>query len=89
MYYMYVVQQSHGFHPRSAGLTNRMPARDTVEGLAILRWQTSSMSLMEGLRGIRSLLASVKTCLTITSMEYTHVRTNVQMYIDTCRGEIL
>ena len=38
-----------------------MPARETVAGVAALTWPISNMSLMEGMRGTRSLLASAST----------------------------
>ena len=56
-----VMVTTYGFHPRSEGLTYRMPARETVAGVAALTWPISKMSLMEGVRGTRSLLASVST----------------------------
>ena len=56
-----VMVTTYGFHPRSEGLTYRMPARKTVAGVAALTWPISNMSLMEGVRGTRSLLASVST----------------------------
>ena len=52
---------TYGFHPRSEGLAKRMPARETVAGVAALRCPISNISLMEGVRGTRSLLASVRT----------------------------
>ena len=56
-----VMVTTYGFHPRSEGLTYRMPARETLAGVAALTWPISNMSLMEGVRGTRSLLASVST----------------------------
>ena len=56
-----VMVPTYGFHPRSEGLTYRMPARETVAGVAALMWPISNMRLMEGVRGTRSLLASVST----------------------------
>ena len=56
-----VMVTTYGFHPRSEGLTYRMPARETVAGVAALTWPISNMSLMEGVRGTRLLLASVST----------------------------
>ena len=56
-----VMVTTYGFHPRSEGLTYRMPARETMVGVAALTWPISNMSLMEGVRGTRSLLASVST----------------------------
>lgn len=38
-----------------------MPALETVAGVAVLRWLISNTSLMVRFRGIRSLLASVRT----------------------------
>lgn len=37
-----------------------MPARDTVAGVAVLKCDISNKSLIEGVRGILSLLANVK-----------------------------
>ena len=56
-----VMVTTYGFHPRSEGLTYRMPARETVAGAAALTRPISNMSLMEGVRGTRSLLASIST----------------------------
>ena len=56
-----VMVTTYGFHPRSEGLTYRMPARETAAGVAALTWLISNMSLMEGVRGTRSLLASIST----------------------------
>ena len=52
---------THGFQPRSAGLMYRMPALETVAGVAVLRWLISNTSRMVRFRGIRSLLARVRT----------------------------
>ncbi len=52
---------THGFQPRSAGLMYRIPARDTVAGVAVFRWLISNNSLIDGVSGIRSLLAKVRT----------------------------
>lgn len=38
-----------------------VPALDTVAGVAVRRWLISNTSLMVGFRGIRSLLARVRT----------------------------
>lgn len=38
-----------------------MPARDTVAGVAVRKLDISKISLIEGIRAIRSLLAKVKT----------------------------
>lgn len=56
-------KNAHGFQPRSCGFTYRMPARETVAGVAVLRWWVSNRSLMEGVRATRSLLARVSTCV--------------------------
>lgn len=53
---------AHGFQPRSCGFTYRMPALETVAGVAVLRWWVSNRSLMEDVRATRSLLARVSTC---------------------------
>lgn len=37
-----------------------MPARDTVAGVAVLKCEISNKSLIEGVRGILSLLANVR-----------------------------
>lgn len=39
----------------------KIPARETVAGVAVLRLDTSKSNLIDGVRAIRSLLASVKT----------------------------
>ena len=39
-----VIVTTYGFHPRSEGLTYRMPARETVAGVAALTWPISKMS---------------------------------------------
>ena len=52
---------TYGFQPKSAALMKRIPARDTVAGVAVFKWLISKRSLMEGVSGMRSLLASVKT----------------------------
>lgn len=39
----------------------KLPALDTVAGVAVRRWLISNTSLMVGFRGIRSLLARVST----------------------------
>lgn len=38
-----------------------IPARDTVAGVAVLRFEISNSSLIAGVRAIRSLLARVNT----------------------------
>lgn len=53
---------SHRFQLSSWALMYRMPARDTVAGVACFRWLISNSSLIEGVSGIRSLLARVRTC---------------------------
>lgn len=52
---------THGFQPRSAGLMYRMPALETVAGVAVRRWLISNTSRMVRFKGIRSLLARVRT----------------------------
>ena len=42
-------------------MAKRIPARETVAGVAAFRWPISNMSRMEGERGTRSLLARVST----------------------------
>ena len=56
-----IMLETYGFHPRSDGLAKRMPARETVAGVAAFRWPISNISRMEGERGTRSLLARVNT----------------------------
>lgn len=51
----------YGFHPKSCGFKYRMPARDTVAGVAVRKFDISKISLIDGVRAIRSLLANVKT----------------------------
>lgn len=55
------IEMTHIFQLRSCGLTYRMPARDTVAGVAFLRWLISNTSLIEEVSGILSLLAKVST----------------------------
>ena len=58
---MYYNEQTYGLQPTSAQLRKRIPALDTVAGVAVFKSPISKINLMEGERGIRSLLASVKT----------------------------
>jgi len=51
----------YGFHPKSCGFKYKIPARDTVAGVAVRKLDISKMSLIEGVKAIRSLLANVKT----------------------------
>jgi hypothetical protein len=53
---------THGFQPKSCGFTKRIPALETVAGVAVLKWCISKRSLIEGVRTTRSLLARVSTC---------------------------
>lgn len=53
---------TYGFHPRSDGFTKRIPALETVAGVAVFKCPISNMSLMELVSGTLSLLASVRTC---------------------------
>jgi hypothetical protein len=48
---------------RSPGLMYRIPALETVAGVAVRRFEISKMSLISGVRAILSLLASVKILL--------------------------
>lgn len=52
---------AYGFQPRSAELMYKMPARDTVAGVADRRFDISNSSRMDGVSAIRSLLANVST----------------------------
>ena len=61
--YVEIKLHTYGFQPRSAGLMKRIPARDTVAGVAVLRWEISNRSRMLGVSAIRSLLASVRILL--------------------------
>lgn len=54
-------RNAYGFQPRSCGFTYKMPALETVAGVAVCRWWVSNRSLMEGVRATRSLLARVST----------------------------
>lgn len=64
---MYILLQfkkkshTHGFQPKSCGFTYRIPALETVAGVAVLKWWISNSSFMEGVRATRSLLANVST----------------------------
>lgn len=51
----------YGFHPKSCGFKYKMPARDTVAGVAVRKLEISKISRIEGVKAIRSLLANVKT----------------------------
>lgn len=54
---------SYGFQPRSCGLMYNMPARETVAGVAVLKFDISNNNLIAGVKAIRSLLAKVRTLL--------------------------
>uniref|UniRef100_A0A1I8JGD9 CCHC-type domain-containing protein n=1 Tax=Macrostomum lignano TaxID=282301 RepID=A0A1I8JGD9_9PLAT len=54
---------TYGFQPRSAGFRYRIPARDTVAGVAVFRWLISNSRRIEGVKGMRSLEASVRILL--------------------------
>lgn len=54
-------EETYGFQPRSCGFMYRIPALETVAGVAVLKLDTSNTNLMEGVRAIRSLLARVST----------------------------
>lgn len=53
---------TYGLQPRSVGLMYRIPARETVAGVAERKLDISNSSRMVGVNAIRSLLASVSTC---------------------------
>lgn len=53
---------TYGFQPRSVGFMYRIPARDTVAGVADLKLDISNSRRIDGVRAIRSLLANVSTC---------------------------
>lgn len=57
----FIIFLTYGFHPKSCGFKYRMPARDTVAGVAVRRLDISKISRIEGVRAMRSLLASVST----------------------------
>ena len=75
------VAWTYGFHPRSFGLTKRIPARDTVAGVAALTWPISNISLMEGVRGTRSLLARVITCVCVCACVCVYVHACVHVCV--------
>lgn len=54
---------TYGFQPKSDALMKRMPARDTVAGVAVFRCEISNSRRIVGVSGMRSLLASVSTLL--------------------------
>lgn len=54
--------ETYGFQPRSVGFMYKIPARDTVAGVADRKFDISNNNRMEGVRAIRSLLANVSTC---------------------------
>lgn len=49
-------------------MAKRIPALETVAGVAALRCPISNMSLMDGVRGTRSLLARVNTYIIIDTL---------------------
>lgn len=51
---------TNGLQPKSCGLMYRIPALDTVAGVAVRKLEISNKSLIEGVTAIRSLLANVK-----------------------------
>lgn len=51
----------------------KIPARDTVAGVAVLRCEISKSNLMDGFRGIRSLDAKVRICLENKPTEVKHI----------------
>lgn len=53
---------TYGLQPRSVELMYKIPARDTVAGVADRRLDTSNNSRMDCVNAIRSLLANVNTC---------------------------
>ena len=55
-FYLYfaIHESKYGFHPTSVSLIYKTPPRDTVAGVAFLRLETSRISLISGVRGIRS-----------------------------------
>lgn len=57
---------TYGFQPRSVGLMYRIPARETVAGVADRKLDISNSSRMDGVNAIRSLLANVSTCASAT-----------------------
>lgn len=52
---------TYGFQPKSVELMYRIPARDTVAGVADRKFDISNNSRIEGVKAIRSLLANVNT----------------------------
>jgi len=53
----------YGIHPTSESLINNTPALDTVAGVALFKFEISKISLIDGVKKIRSLLTKVKTLL--------------------------
>lgn len=76
----YMHEHTHGFHPRSEGLTKSIPALDTVERLAYFRCPISNISLMESVSGTRSLLARVRTCV-----KFNLIGTRQKLFLDSKR----
>lgn len=54
---------TYGSHPRSPALMYKIPARETVAGVAVFRWLISNKRRIVGVRGMRSLLARVRILL--------------------------
>lgn len=63
----------------------KIPALDTVAGVAVLRWLISNNSLIEGVNGILSLLASVKICEDIEFLQ----DINVHNFMETICNQTL
>lgn len=56
-----LIMNPYELQPRSWGLTQSIPALDTVAGVAAFRWEISKSRRMEGDKLILSLLARVRT----------------------------
>lgn len=54
-------KESYGFHPKSCELIYKIPALETVAGVAVLKLDISNNNLIDEVRAILSLLAKVNT----------------------------
>lgn len=57
----FIKNLTYGFHPKSCGFKYKIPALETVAGVAVLKLDISKRRRMAGVRAILSLLANVNT----------------------------
>lgn len=71
----------YGFHPKSCGLMYKIPALETVAGVAVRKFDISKSKRMPGVRAILSLLASVS----IYNRHINQSQLNFKLYLPYCR----